>query len=165
MPLLYESSDDSGQVVINGASQGAVISTGQKVSPARKASANFAKLNRRNIVFKDESAQRLRKINGNDTMADLVPVHSSVGRSARRGRGLKGGPSIPENVRTQPQPGRFVTPTYAQAHVAALRQSATLVEDEAQQMPGKTQQLRHHSHSQNRVPDKHGSSHYGSRRF
>ena len=89
MPLLYESSDDSGQVVINGASQGAVISTGQKVSPARKASANFAKLNRRNIVFKDESAQRLRKINGNDTMADLVPVHSSVGRSARRGRGLK----------------------------------------------------------------------------
>ena len=44
MPLLYESSDDSGQETVDDASQGAMILTSHKASTARKASANFAKL-------------------------------------------------------------------------------------------------------------------------
>ena len=66
MPPLYESSNDSGQETTVGDSPSVhtrtAITSSQKASRAKRVSANFAKLSRKHVVLKDESAQRLKQL-------------------------------------------------------------------------------------------------------
>ena len=60
----------------------ATVSANQTAPRTKKATANFAKLTRRQVVFADELAQLLKQLGNNANMADLAPAHSSVGRTA-----------------------------------------------------------------------------------
>ena len=100
-PPLLESSDDSDQEATDVTDLSIPVPANRKASRTKKATANFARLTRRQVILADESAQWLKQLDNDISLADLTPAHSSAGAQLGRARDRGGAPSIPGNLKTQ----------------------------------------------------------------